>query len=978
MAKLRGQRIFSVLLFALAVMFVSVSCTSDSVSGGDAPVVAIELSDSSLVFAVSAEPKVVKVKTEAEEIEVSSTQDWCVAEYNSSTKRITISLEDNLALNLREAVVKVSSGGTTESIAISQFGIEPSMIVESDTIVSDFKAKTLAIDIYSNVDLSVTSKVSWMTQAVETKSVTIDPVKYSFNIQLNILPAETELRSGQLIFSQTEGELSDTITVMQQLLAGDTYSPESVDSFEQSDRKLENIILSGTLSPSDLFASGNGIEKTYDGNTSTTYLATPDDGLLTARETVSFEYALDSSSSTIVNYLMLYFRTNLSGVIKHATVWVKTASSSEWTQVSELENALSYAPCKVAFDAPVLNPTALKIEVTDTFYPFENTGKYQVSLAEVEFYEARGISSLANDQVYFTDETFSELVSGFSTSDLSKIENPFLQNMAAYMLAGEYDSEFRVQEYEPYRPHKSVKAELKNIFCNLYENPTGIYFNAGDEAVVFVEKDFPTMVKLIVKDFSTEVIEASPYKQYDLREGMNVIKVTEKGNAYVRYFTDAWESSPKVKLHFASGGLNGYFDATKHTNEDGARILDNATGDFFDVKGKYIQFTFPIEGFRINARERMADLMAIYDSIISAQYAMTGLHKYNRVPKNHMFGRMASDESLSNYGAYSAAAFADSYGTCYGATMIKNVFTNPDRVLERLSMLSHEFGHVNQVSPQFMWVGMREVSNNIHPRWSLYCVNGVSSAIGASSYNGYFTTGILAGHEYGLQQTTVDAYGANSDGLWQGNGTISLIPLWQLMVYYHIAGEGNSWNKPYIYADIFEAIRNTTAPISDGQCQVDFVKHVCDAAEQDLSDFFLKNGMLKVVNKKYYDEQGVNRTKTITQTMIDEALEHISQYPKPEGVLQYISLHNYEAYKNRAQVSGTFNTGVTGTTEKVISHSVWKNAVVFETYAGDEVTAITMLGTGDSTNSSTTVPYPSGSTKIMAVSYDGTRTLVCE
>ena len=48
-----------------------------------------------------------------------------------------------------------------------------------------------------------------------------------------------------------------------------------------------------------------------------------------------------------------------------------------------------------------------------------------------------------------------------------------------------------------------------------------------------------------------------------------------------------------------------------------------------------------------------------------------------------------------------------------------------------------------------------------------------------------------------------------------------------------------------------------------------------------------------------------------------------------------------------------------------------------ETYAGDELVEICIVGTGSTNNSSTFVRYPEGATCIKAVSWDGKREAVC-
>ena len=204
---------------------------------------------------------------------------------------------------------------------------------------------------------------------------------------------------------------------------------------------------------------------------------------------------------------------------------------------------------------------------------------------------------------------------------------------------------------------------------------------------------------------------------------------------------------------------------------------------------------------------------------------------------------------------------------------------------------------------------------------------------------------------------------------------MKLAPLWQLQLYYHIAGEGNTWYKPYFWAEIFEKVRNTNETgLSDGTLQVNFVKNACDAVQQDLTGFFKAIGMLTEIDKVIGDYTVARLT--ITSSMIDEAVQYGSKYPAPAHDFRYISVNSINAFKYRLPVSGTYNTGVSGSDTKTILHTTWKNVVGFETYSGNTLIQITMPGTGDASNASSKVPYPSGSTRIEAVGFDGVKTLV--
>ncbi|HBN16489.1 MAG TPA: hypothetical protein DD422_00385, partial [Akkermansia sp.] len=162
----------------------------------------------------------------------------------------------------------------------------------------------------------------------------------------------------------------------------------------------------------------------------------------------------------------------------------------------------------------------------------------------------------------------------------------------------------------------------------------------------------------------------------------------------------------------------------------------------------------------------------------------------------------------------------------------------------------------------------------------------------------------------------------------------------------------------------------------DGELQLAFMKNACDAARQDLTDFFRKTGMLKPIDQELDDYTCARMT--ITEADCKNLIAYARKYKKPESpVIYYISVNSAEAYKNRLPVRGVYNQGVTEQgNRRIISHDVWKNAVVFETYKDREMVRITMAGTDSRDNSSTTVPYPEGSTRIEAVSWDGRRTLV--
>jgi len=77
--------------------------------------------------------------------------------------------------------------------------------------------------------------------------------------------------------------------------------------------------------------------------------------------------------------------------------------------------------------------------------------------------------------------------------------------------------------------------------------------------------------------------------------------MTGKGLVYVMYHTKTLEdaeTAQPVKIHFASGTVNGYFDSQKEEHQGRwSELLGKATDKYFDVVGKYAHLTFETNDF---------------------------------------------------------------------------------------------------------------------------------------------------------------------------------------------------------------------------------------------------------------------------------------------------------------------------------------------------------------------------------------------
>lgn len=731
----------------------------------------------------------------------------------------------------------------------------------------------------------------------------------------------------------------------------ETYVPGSTAGID-GDIRIE--IASGEASE---FQSGENIEKSWDGDMGTLYHS-PWSG--PANFPVTLEYRFKTPEN--VDYIVYKPRQDAeNGLFGEFELYVATEAEPEFAKLGDYDFQMSSTPSTILFDEPIEGATAFKFSV-------KSGGNDFVSCAEMEFYRY-GDNNLTAYKEIFADETLSELRSGVTREQIEKMSNEFFRTIALALLDGTYETEFRVQEYEAYPTLKETSKVLKTGNYNSFENPTGIYFPSGTEVVVVVGDTGGESLSLRIHSFSNDSDNT-----FALRTGINKLSVKNNGLGYISYYTTNWKNAKPVKIHIASGKVNGYFDLAKHTSADWRRLIDGAVSTYFDLKGKYVNLAYTTEDLRAYCTDGY-ELMQIYDELITMEHEIMGLVKYNLRPKNHMFGRTVA----SGY-------FADGIGVGIDKSSMQGA-VDVNMIRDNIWGPAHEFGHVNQIRPGLKWLGTTEVTNNVYSALVSYHYTGKISLetedcqidtngnheLGGRM-NCFLTYGVARGEPWMFQFGQDKMTGYAETG---GDHFVKLYPLWQLMLYYRLS-DGASWQKPDWYADVAQIVRETDdADFTNGQHQLNFMRNTMDVLGQDLTDFFITAGMLKPIDKTF-DDYGTG-TITITEEDVEELVKYAERYPKPASpVIYYISSQSLPAYVKQLPVEGTFGAGVTdnGNGTLTISHNIWKNVTVFETYSGETLDRVAMVGTDSPDRSTTLVRYPAGSTRVEAVAWDGTRTLV--
>ncbi len=537
---------------------------------------------------------------------------------------------------------------------------------------------------------------------------------------------------------------------------------------------------------------------------------------------------------------------------------------------------------------------------------------------------------------------------------------------------------YRTRSFHAYLPLEEVRNRYKVNNYSAYENPTGIYFKQGEKTLIELNADAPQSgITLIVHDFGP----SGAHQVYPLKPGKNQLTLRQSGLAYIDYRDSKPEQAAPIKVKIQGGRINGIF--TQHDDDaTWKKLLANTVCEMIDIVGERVQLVYHVGELRKQTPERGSSLLKSYDEIIKQQQDLMGWESHIRHPGNHILGR----------NIWRGFMHADGMGAAFHHNTMHEV--GSDKRLPRSSWgVAHEFGHVNQVRPGFLWVGTGEVSNNIFSSWSNFKLNPSHMRLEhepTQSPNGHMRGGRM--HSY-VHSALIEArpwqYQQGQDSFNYGKFAAgkpapslreeiemspksfdhfaNLGPLWQLQLYMDAAR-----GKSDFYPQIFQKIRETDeSKIPHGQMRINFMKNACDAAKLNLTRFFTYTRMLKPLNR-WKNDYG-SRMLTVTPEMVRDFLEHAHQYPEPDSsVIYYINSNNVEIFKNKTPIKeGAELTPSNG--KLTVPADQWQGAVAFESRRDKKLIAVSLLGLGHQDNKTTDVFVPDDATAVYAVSWDGKR-----
>lgn len=840
--------------------------------------------------------------------------DWClVTQDNSSTSpAIKLLVKANTEPDVRTSGITIKSPVKNYAIQVSQLGYGKAILLKSTAPAIGPDGGEIAVTVTANVsyNVAVPADCDWIQEMPKTRGLA--DYDHYFGVAVNPIYAD---RSATVSFvcADDPDVKAECVIVQQSKETGIS------DVVVEGDIKIQP-----TGGVANQHQPNQGIENTWDGKFSSDnaqpYHSPWGNGTTMP---VILEYYFDGTQN--MDYLIYYTRSG-NGNFGEVEIWTATAAQPEYTRLGNYDFKMQNAASRVTFPTSI-PATKVKFIVKTGYGGF-------ASCDEMEFYGKNADRAIDRQLLeVFTDLTCTQLKKEATVQTINALPSYFA-SLGMHLLNGTYDEwerNFRIRDYKAYSNVEDWAERLMTKKYSNLDNPTGIYAEAGDTIVVLVGDTHGQQVSLqsIWETGSDYKQTASSGDMYFLQEGVNKIGIRNYGMLFVMYNTDITSPTAKpIKIHIPpmSGKVSGFFDLEEHqTDEKYAELLRKATFKYFCVRGSKIMFYFHRNRMLEFVPNNILSAINLWDNIIGWQQELMGIDDVRPSQvNNHLF-------AISPEGSYMWASdyqigFVDYY--LGNILLYDNVMAAKDNAWGP----AHEIGHIHQRA--INWPSSTESSNNLFSNYVLYKLGKYCSR----------------GTE--LSQLAVNRCIDKSPWCSMGSAThmeedteMHMRMNWQLWNYYHRCGY-----KPDFWQKLFKLLREDRIVESDpGAGQLKFAMKACEAANENLTDFFEMWGFFVPVDVTV-SQYGTWKYK-VTETMIANAKAYMARFPAPKHAFYYLEdrkkgdvgsegykylgdVGHWTQFKDNVKITQAVTYTQTGRTFTVSNGS---EAVAFELRRGDSL-----------------------------------------
>lgn len=568
--------------------------------------------------------------------------------------------------------------------------------------------------------------------------------------------------------------------------------------------------------------------------------------------------------------------------------WTEDASASQWKFEKITINSTDLANAQSAYT-----------EITG----MTTTQKSNLLTKMKKYFNGEACGSLKGDYT-----SASALKTAMSNDGIPEAISLRAAEMLETGADADWRNRFRVHSYKAYSNPTLWRDKLGSSCLTPMSNPTGIYSNDGEVLYVVVGGDIPTNATLRLASVKGNGILSST-DGVTLTKGLNA--VYSSGDSiqwYVQYLAETLTSNGTmrnlsafnpIEIHIFGGEVTGFMelDPTKsesEVNADYANLIGRAkSGLNFVVKGQYAMFNFPKETYDAiwgttsyngtTYGRKIYKSIKWYDNVERWQWEIMGLCDTVKAGLRY---EESWEESITKHKEdYNIQQTSESYwpSRCNNLVMAIQVAdgVNPHSTSEYTAYpgvgsiessfnaeranfdnwcVAHECGHNNQL--RINLPSCTESSNNFFSDVVVY-------QYGYRGSRGETVEMVNADYQKGLNFALRDI--GSTHRMW-----------YQLYLYYHVARK-----KPTFYPDLFQSLREDPIKLASGQTGKDsflhFYKKACDAAGEDLTDFFRVWGFFVPLSNVLFEDY-TNYTISMTQTEIDAAIAEVKKkYPSGDN-----------------------------------------------------------------------------------------------
>lgn len=557
---------------------------------------------------------------------------------------------------------------------------------------------------------------------------------------------------------------------------------------------------------------------------------------------------------------------------------------------------------------------------------------------------------------YFTDEACTELNATYAayTDDALRLALAAdgipagVQDIAVKVKNNTWatrEKEFRIHSYEPYADPVTWRSKLKTYSYTYMNNPTGINAALGDMLYVFVGGDVPENATLyLAGQYGFNPITSGTMGMA-LKKGFNAMRVPDDGaSLFVLYTVDTGDQTrkvadyPNLTIHIEGGTVNGYWDKNRHTDTDYQEMLAATSSDYFFIKGDRHILHVSSANMKTLMPNAITACINWWDEMTRWEQELMGIckdvadGKREAAPDNLTGGE---DFYPTYFNGHMLARCGEGLSGLYATEFLTNYYGGAENLILNYSpdnsdfdawAPAHECGHVHQGAINM--AGTSETTNNLFSNVVLY-------RTGKQMSRGEKLAQVLADFEAGKS--------------WYLRSDFERMRMfWQLYLYYHVAGH----NKAF-YPTLFKLLRETplqrVSTVDAATESLRFVEKCCEAAGEDLTDFFTAWGFFVPVENLVLDDYGTF-TVTATPEAIAATKATISSYPVKNSAILLIE-DRIEATERTDGVEGNKLTydvavGEAGALGQYTEFAVGATATTGSYVSAQTGTTLTMQGTG--------------------------------